>query len=371
MKIIKFKNLLEISIYILGIVFFIKATTIFNLSDSVENIIIAAVSLLLVIHIILSKYNLKSLIFCFALSALALYTTIVTKQSAILEMVLLIIAVRNYSIDRVIEIIYNLSKHLLIIHLLIYLILVLLGQQQIFTLYYGRIRASFGFVHPNLFSIYVFNIILMWLWINYEKLKTKNIILLFLLMTVIYLMTNTRTAYIIDIVVLIIILLSKKNKYPSATFTGFLFPIISLFMFMFSNLYNEGNNIVLIINNLLSGRIKLGAYALSNYGITLLGQNVNFSNITWDPQWELNSFTFDSLYTYLIFCIGVVWLLIIIFFVYKLSKKSEKSRIFILVFILYSITEIHPLNCFYLFPILLFSTIGEKSKILSLKGENE
>jgi len=361
MKLIKFKNLPEISIYLLGIIFFIKATTLINIGNTIENIIIAIVSIILVIHIILSKYNLKSLLFCLLLSILALYTSLITEQSSILEMVLLIIAVRNYDINRVIEIIYRLSKHLLLIHLIIYAVLLLWGQQEFFTLYYGRFRASFGFIHPNLFSIYVFNIMLMWAWLNYEKFNNKNLLVILLIMTLVYMVTNTRTAYIINIFILLTLYLSKKGKYPGAIFTGSLFPIISLLMLLFSKLYYDGNNIILTINELLSGRIKLGAYALSNYGPTLLGQNIKFSDITWDPKWGLNSFTFDSLYTYLLFCIGIVWLLIIIVLIYKVSKKSEKSRIFILAFVLYSITEIHPLNCFYLFPILLFSTIGTKT----------
>ena len=60
-KILKCENLLELAIAMITIVFFFKASGIIVVSEMIENIIIVIASFLLVIHIIIQKYSIKTL----------------------------------------------------------------------------------------------------------------------------------------------------------------------------------------------------------------------------------------------------------------------------------------------------------------------
>ena len=110
------------------------------------------------------------------------------------------------------------------------------------------------------------------------------------------------------------------------------------------------------MDKLLSARIRLGAYAYNNYGISLLGQDMNDINVIWDSFWQLSGFTFDCTYTFLMINQGIIWLFIIIVAFYFLAKRgTEQVWVMIIAWSLYAVTEVHGLNSFKCFPILLIA----------------
>lgn len=140
----------------------------------------------------------------------------------------------------------------------------------------------------------------------------------------------------------------------------FIVPICSGLTLLCVNLLLSGNLIAEAVNALLSDRIKLGAYGVSHYGYSFLGQKVAKTNIVWEAEWGFNGFTFDNIYTYLAVNQGIIWILLLSVLFYYLAKKEDlKTSIFIIIWALYGITEVHGLNGFISFPILLVVSLFE------------
>ena len=129
--------------------------------------------------------------------------------------------------------------------------------------------------------------------------------------------------------------------------------------------YVPGNRIALLLDDLLTGRIKYAAYAFLRSGTTWLPRYLDYAAsgvVSWSEKWNLNTFTFDCLYSFIFIQMGMIWLGVILVLLVVVCKKFDfRNKVFILFWLLYSIVETHGLNCFKFFPLLLLSTlISEK-----------
>ena len=128
-------------------------------------------------------------------------------------------------------------------------------------------------------------------------------------------------------------------------------------MLFFSIIYKSGNVLALSLDVFLSSRIRLGGYAYEHIGITWFGQPT-VKNVQWDSFWGLTGHAYDCAYTLLAMEYGIIWLILICYCFYKLSKRNDvKICIFIITWSLYAVSEVHPLNGYILFPILLISQL--------------
>jgi hypothetical protein len=84
--------------------------------------------------------------------------------------------------------------------------------------------------------------------------------------------------------------------------------------------------------------------------------------VKWDPYWRFNSITFDNIFTYLLVS-QMVWLIVISILFYRCAKKgSNKDCIYILAWAMYGITEVHGINPFLFFPLLIISTLMKRNE---------
>ena len=160
----------------------------------------------------------------------------------------------------------------------------------------------------------------------------------------------------------------EKNRKWLSVFAKFIIPVCGVTIIIFTIVYVEQLNafhkniVVMTIDKLLSSRVKLGAYGYDKYGITFLGQNLSNYKVTWDQEWRLNAHTFDDVYTYCAMNVGIVWLVLITVMFYKLADRhSDKINIFIIIWALYGISEVHVLNGYVFFPILMIMMTFEPS----------
>jgi len=322
---------------------------------------VIGIGLMAFIFAILKQGYSVALLCKYALIAMiSLVSTILSGQSAIIVTVITILAVRNSDISIIIEKIYKWSCAFFIINSIYFGILLLFNQVQIYTIdAQGRSRASFGFNHANSFSVYVFNMILMWCWINFDKIKTKDITIIFVIETILYFFSGSKTFYSCAIIFCILLLIIKrKNSNWIHVFAKTSVPVLTGILFYLFFSWKNANPFIYLLDTMLTGRIKLGAYAFLKYGITLLGQKLDYGILEWTTEWRMNYFTLDSTYTSLMMNIGVVWLIIIIAGFIKLANlKDRKISIFIIMWSLYAITEVHGLNVYLFFPILLLSLL--------------
>lgn len=85
----------------------------------------------------------------------------------------------------------------------------------------------------------------------------------------------------------------------------------------------KGKNVFAVsLDAILSGRIRLGAYAYEHYGLSLFGKNLTDVKIQYDAVYGLNAFTFDNIYTDILMRQGAIWLLVIAVLFYRLARKE-------------------------------------------------
>lgn len=351
---------LDIGLLLMIIKVFISMSNILPQSAIVDNMLSFASAGILAFTILQQKLTINRLVAYGIITVLALYTSIITEQFGFLITVIAIMAIAGRNFDKIIYFIYHWELLLFVVHTAIALLWNLLPGVSIVQTISGVERYNFGFGHPNTFSAYLFNLIIMWVWLHYKQLNKKNVLLILLLGLVSYAFTKTRTSTL-DIVAFCIIISLAKHYTDNTLLSNiakFIVPICTGVIYILITQFPSGNLWVILIDNILSARIRLGSYAYYRYGLTFFGQPVSFTDVTWDPVWRLNGLTFDCTYTNLMIMQGIVWIIILSCGFYLLGRqKDNRVSISIIVWALYAITEVQGMNGFLCFPVLLLALL--------------
>lgn len=353
------KNELRIGIFFL-VLKRVLAVSQLPRNNIIELLVSSVASAFLLLAIFEKTYSFKIFMIYITMLALLIYTSTQSTITTIFVDMITCIAIYREDFNKVISIIYKYEKFFMAVSFLIF---IFSGMKPIVT---GRgflgMRFGFGFGHPNTFSMWLFNLIMMWTWLNFERLKFSHYISIILVAILSYLFTDTRTS-IINTVILVLLSVCAKNfrsKNILRYAAEFCVPLISIFIYVLIVTRSQ-SAISVLFDKILSGRILLGAYAYNNYGLTLLGQHIDYA-VAPDPTWNINSFTFDSIYTYTMIQVGIIWLFLISVLYFMLAcENNKKVNCFIILWALYGITEIHIMNCYMCFPVLLISLLQNKN----------
>lgn len=87
------------------------------------------------------------------------------------------------------------------------------------------------------------------------------------------------------------------------------------------------------------------AYVMDKYGFSLLGQKIDDKNIHWNSLYKITHFTFDDSYSYLVVNQGALWFVVIEIRFFIIAKNGD-NYIYIIIWVLLGITEIHGLDCY-------------------------
>ena len=211
-----------------------------------------------------------------------------------------------------------------------------------------RNRHSLGFDFPACGANYIFYSILYYIYVRKDKMKWFEILVAFAINLIIFILTDTKSAFMYGTLALLITLVinynSKFRIYKRIyTFIMYLASIVlPLFAVIITYLYNENNKIFVRLNGLLTGRLRLGKTALNEYGVKLFGQYVKIS-IGEDPNLPYN--VIDSSYVQYLIILGLVFFIImIVFFLCFSNQIGEKKDIYL----------------FYIFTILLCHATFDK-----------
>jgi hypothetical protein len=128
----------------------------------------------------------------------------------------------------------------------------------------------------------------------------------------------------------------------------------------------RGNRAALLIDEIMTGRIKYAAYAFTRSGTSWLPRYLDYvetGKVSWTQEWNLNTFTFDNLYSFLFVQMGMIWIVVFSAVMFLARRKANfKIKVFLLMWIIFSMVEVHGLNCFKFFPLLLLSTLLSKKE---------
>jgi hypothetical protein len=327
-------------------------------SSNIDTLLIVIALVCFVTRILLQKYSCKTLITYALISAVALYSCIVAKNSSLLITIVTLFALRNYDVNKFLKTIFKVESFLCIFHVVYSLgYSVFVSWDRYLLFLDDRYRFSFGFSHANTFSALLFCNLMLYIWLHYNS-NLKVVLLKTTIIEVIaYIFTNSRTS-LVTYIVLVLFIIIRETRIGQHIIRGlckFGIPIISISFMALIKGYIQGNPISYLVNTILTSRVKLGAYAYKDYGVIFMGQYVKYLNsISWDQTWQLNSFTFDNVYSFLAISLGIVWIVILTFVYYQCAKRFDiKSLIFMGIWIIYGLSEATILNGYFCFPIFL------------------
>jgi len=308
-------------------------------------------------------FKVTQLIFTGILGLLVLYTCVTIKQYDLMMSFITIYILLGEELDEYIDMIFKIEFWILIFHVLVTMVFSLVGMTQNYWIIIdSRIRFNGGFTHPNVLASLIFSCMMMYIWRNFGDMSTKKLVGLLLTAVGIFTLTKSRTSFLLNILLLIFIYLGQRKQticeYILNKSLKYIFPIISCVIYWAQKNYQTGNQIIQIMDSLLTGRIKYAAYAYETSGVTWWPRYLDYLDtgvVNWDEVWNLNTFTFDNVYSFMYMELGIIWLIVFSILIFAICNKVDyKCKIFLLVLILYFMTEIHGLNCFKFFPIMLF-----------------
>ena len=366
-------SIVNVSILCMVVKNFMETSAAIPSISLIDNLLVILYIVCVVLLIIKKKYNLRELLLIGTISFALLYTSIVTGYSDPIISFLFIVAIKDKNIDDIICIIYKYYCAMLAVHIICTIPLALTSSICMVMHIRGIDRYTLGFIHPNAAGSKFFTIMMLYLWV--KKNKKTNLFLEIIVSTGVYFLCRSRTAYMLSLMTIFIAYLMKKNNHAIDSLinklAGVVFPSTAALIYLLIKLYETRNPLAVIVNDALSGRINLAAYALNRVGFTIFGRSIDFYGAlsSYSARYAINDFTFDCIYSFIFCSMGLVYLGILsILFLKLASEKQVWINAAIIVWSLYAVTEVSGLNGFNLFPIFyLVILINGKS----LKFDNQ
>ena len=308
------------------------------------------------------------------LSLFALYTCVTMGQYDLLVTLLAIILLIDEDLEEYISLMLKIQAWLLVAHLAGSTLLSLLGDSRRFWFIANdRLRFKGGYDHSNVLSCFIQSCLLMFAWLRFRRITPNQFGWMTVVTVLTFIMSRSRAGLLLNIFTLLILILAQNDNKLVKKLLDFAFPLLFpaqvAFIFLAQKYYTSGNGAAHLLDTLLTGRIKYAAYGYLRSGMTLLPRYLDYADsgvISWTPEWNLNTFTFDCLYSFLLMQMGILWIVVIsALFIWMRKKLDFRNKIFLLIWMLFSVVEIHGLNCFKFFPLLLISTL------LSEKGAED
>lgn len=211
-------------------------------------------------------------------------------------------------------------------------------------------RYSMGFNHPNRYALALYLVAQVFILSRGKDCKWYHWMIFLMINVYSFIMTNSRTAFLVSILAVLIRLLLSTNKGNRAIQIAFplAFPILTVICYWISKYGILGKNaLITLIDAALQSRFTWGFYALSRSDISLFPKQVS-----------LGGLTLDCGYINLLLKMGIVLtaLYAVLYYVFwkkNYVKLSKEVITFFVVAFCYALTEdISLILCYN--PVLVF-----------------
>lgn len=213
-----------------------------------------------------------------------------------------------------------------------------------------RLRRSLGFSHVNLLGTHIGVIVLIYYYLKFEKIQLIHYIVLGALTFLIFITSFSRTSIyvfiILAIVHIIYLVLRKVNKENAiqgiAIVSCWFFPIFSLLAGTVFYNYTFFNT---TLNNILAGRISDINNFYSEYGFSILGQDIELRGTGQITSSDHTRLILDNSYAHLGIHFGIIMLILFLIaataLLIKYGRRGKYNAvIIILVMILWGTSEL-------------------------------
>ena len=301
-----------------------------------------------------------------AVAVLTLYTCVSMRLYDLLVTMVAVCLLIDEDLEEYIPLMLKIQAYLILGHIVAAGFLTMIREGSLFWIWTDRGRRfNGGFTHPNVLSCYILSCMLMFAWKRFRRITANQFGWMVLITALTFAMTRSRTGLLLNLFLLLLLFLTQNEHALVVKLLNpillVLFPGLTALIFWAQKHYVSGSSIALLLDDLLTGRIKYAAYAYLRSGTSLLPRYLDYAYagvVSWSPEWNLNTFTFDNLYSFMFIQMGVIWIgITTVLIVFVCRRFDFRNKVFVLMWILYAIVEVHGLNCFKFFPLLLLSTL--------------
>lgn len=229
---------------------------------------------------------------------------------------------------------------------------------------YGIYRQSLGFSHPNVLGAQLVQLSVCWLWLTWDKWKWYKYLIYIPIVAMVIFVCNSQTSVVVVLLLIIMavairILLQSEKFYKIQYLITHCVWLCPLSTFVAGYLYDPSNNIWVLIDKIISKRIRKVHSFLELRSVTLLGTRLKDDGLA----------SVDNIYANTSVNEGIIILIILVVgsFVmcrYAVRKKMYPLYISIIVYSIYGLTEGYCYKLPYNFTLLYFSLIIFNKKVL-------
>jgi hypothetical protein len=207
-------------------------------------------------------------------------------------------------------------------------------------------RYALGMIHPNIFYLYYFICICLFICLN-RKLNLFGRFLILVLSYYVYTLTDTRAGFIVTILLLAVDFLFEKldlqkNKILKVILIN-LFSILTFGAFFVTKFLNRGQQVFDVFDSLMSHRLLMMQNFYETYGIKLFGNFVTYKTI---ENGVVNNpdLILDNTYMYLLVDMGLIFTIFVCIIYYKLIKNLidlnlKKEVAILVIYMIYGFSD--------------------------------
>lgn len=364
MKLRKNELFYYIGVILLELKMCLFISNIISISSYINTLLTGIIIIMFLLKIIMSKNSLADIITYSIIGLIFFMISYNIGYNDLFLNILVIISSKNVDLKKTIKLLFICNFIFILFHLLYS---ITNYSDKIFMYDEGIKRYNFYMRHTNYFAA-----VTLWTFCSYIYLHIndkKNYFLIIILSIIVYNFTRSVTtllAFIVLFILLIVKEIYNKNKKSLSKVTFISFCILTLLSLFLIYFYGNGNgflnNLIQNIDELVSHRIKLGAYALKMYGFTMFGQKINYLSFSILQRYNINNLFIDSFYISCFIEYGISYLIVLALAIYYGTKKMDNNDlIFIILFIFVSFSERYVIYSTLVFPLLFFSYIFNKN----------
>lgn len=329
--------------------------------------------LFLLVHIITQtrEYKASDILRIVVITCILIISCFFSKTHSNLVLFFLIFSIKEVDTKKLVKFDIKIK----IIFLIIIVCLYYMGFTENYYLYRNGIRrSSMGFSHPNKFGTILFSIYCEYIYLKNKHINIKAFFGITLAISfAIYYFCDSRTSIITTILLFLLIVVHKYYNIFNINLIKKIFvnifTILLIISYILGVTYNRNNKVYMLVDNLLSTRIKSANIFLNNYNVNLFGNELDFSEEAAKKN-HVGKLILDNAYIRILLNYGLIYTIAFGYMYILLMKKSLKDENMIL-FIILSIFAIRGLvenNAFALYANIFLLYIYEI--IYIRKGEN-
>ncbi|MBR1416985.1 MAG: hypothetical protein IJ572_04130 [Bacilli bacterium] len=289
------------------------------------------ITILFLVKIILDKPNIKESIIYVILLILMIYLYYITRNKFLVLNLLAFISIKNIDIKKIIKIDIIIKLLFILSHSIFYFYDYIFNNNNILELIHTSSKGTslyLYFINPNFTSYLVFAIVFDYLFLQ-EKINIKKIIICTLLIIITFIITRSRTPFIMYLLLLLFYLIKNKKLINCIYYSSYIIlSFISLYFLKFS----FHTPIYYKLNDLLSGRFGYPRLAFEEIGLSLIPSSSSMQ--------IYGKYIVDNFYDMCFLFLGVITLLIYLVPIIMTPKKGfEKEKKFIIICIIYLFFE--------------------------------